>query len=498
MSAAVKVLTQQERVQQEAIEALERLGGKTFKRENYKHEGTVLVIPANQTLGEAWRWIKGLEAEEAEQAGYSRQFKYKPWDVAYNAFNALVEHFGSAMVGGTRSFWGSSPPQMIDVPISSTETVQVPWGTFTTPYLPDVEFSFDSVVDSEYGLIGVVFAHGPKNRAEAIQGVFQLIEAELAKNSIYRGKAFTAEQMPRFVDVQIDPDKVVYSAETRANLEANIFSMIRYRGLLEKLDQRGKRASLLCGDFGTGKSLAVGLTAQEAVKNGWTAIIVRPGRDSITDAFRTARMYGPAVICVEDVDTIADAGQEVSEISHILELFDGLEAKNQKIMVVLTTNHPEKLYEGMLRPGRLDAVIPIGLPDAEGIRKLIEVNVPSELLDEGISWEPVAGACEGFLPAFVVEAATRALRYAVVREGKELGFDTTADGETLTAAQETELLAAIKLTTEDLVFSALSLKEHLAMMKGASGHIERPRLDAALASIIDERVDERFVAQILN
>lgn len=470
--------TQQDKVKREAIEALERLGGKLFKEEDFRHEGNVLVVPANMTLGETARYCMALEAAYEEVTVFSRTFKFRPWDVAYNAFEALKRHFGSARVTGQAGFFGMQPPAMIDVPISPTETVQVPWGAFRTPFLPDVEFTFGSMNDDEYGLVGVIYAEGPKKWAAAIQGVFQLIEDELKEHSIYRGKAFTAENMPRFVNVEIDPDKVVYSREVQAQIEANIYAPIRYKQQLDELGVAAKRAVLVHGDFGVGKSLAIGLTAQEAVASGWTAIIVRPGRDSITDAFRTARMYGPAVICVEDVDTIADASREVDEISHILELFDGVEAKGQEIMVVLTTNHVDKLHKGMVRPGRLDAIIEIGAPDADGIRKLVEVNLPSGLLDDEIDWQAVGEAMAGFLPAFICEAATRALRYAAVR----------LEGRT----------EEIRLTTEDLCFSALGLQSHLALMNDASTHVEKPKVDTAIREVVVQAIEDRVQKKLLN
>lgn len=466
--------TVQDRVKAEAITALERLGGELFREEDYLHQGNQLVVPENMTLEECWRYVRSLAASYEEAVDFSRVYKYKPWDVALNAYLALKEHFGSTRVSGTQSFFGVTPPRMIDVAISPTETVQVPWGQFSTPFLPDVVFTFGSLEDPEYGMVGVIYAAGPKKRSSAVQGVFELVERQLKTGSIYRGKAFTAEENPRFVDVDIDPDKVVFAADTQAQIEANIFAPIRYRSQLEQLGQSTKRAVLVYGDFGVGKSLAIGLTAQEAVSCGWTAIIVRPGRDNITDAFRTARMYGPAVICVEDVDTIADASKEVDEISHILELFDGVESKNQKVMVVLTTNHIEKLHKGMVRPGRLDAIIPIGAPDAAGIRKLVEVNMPEGMLAAEIDWEAVSESMQGFLPAFCVEAATRAVRYATVR----------------TAGQ----IEQIVLQTEDLVFSALGLRGHLDLMNEAATGTPRPSLDEAMGRVIERNLDSRVLA----
>jgi len=496
--ALASAKTQQERIQREAYEALERLGGKLFKEEDYLQEGNKLIIPEHTTLREISRLTAALADDQEAINNFSHVFNYKPWDVALNAYVALREHFGATRVTGTQGFFGMQPPQMIDVPISSTETVQVPWGEFQTPNLPRVKFTFGSTEHPEYGLVGVIYATGPKEAAAAIHGVWDLVEKQLKKTSIYKGKAFTAEEMPRFVDVDIDPAKVVFSEQTGAELDASIWSAIRDRGVLESLGQKVKRAVLLEGEFGTGKSLAIGLTAQEASRYGWTTIIVRPGRDSITDAFRMARMYGPAVICVEDVDTIASASEEAAQISHILELFDGVESKHQKVMVVLTTNHPQLLQKGLVRAGRLDAVIRVGTPDAAGIRKLIEVNLPSSLLSGEIEWEPITTALAGYLPAFIVEAATRALRFAVARTP---GWERPEAADALlTPAQEAQnqaLMDGLRLTTSDLVQSAESLKAHLELMNGAKTGEVRPSVDSAIGRVVEKTLTERVRPDLL-
>ncbi|NIS12736.1 MAG: AAA family ATPase, partial [Thermoplasmata archaeon] len=84
----------------------------------------------------------------------------------------------------------------------------------------------------------------------------------------------------------------------------------------------------------------------------------RPGIDNVYDAMKTARLYQPAVVFYEDVDTIAQGDQTQGHVAvtQLLDIFDGLTAKSTKILAILTTNHPEKIHKGMVRPGRLDAV----------------------------------------------------------------------------------------------------------------------------------------------
>jgi hypothetical protein len=92
---------------------------------------------------------------------------------------------------------------------------------------------------------------------------------------------------------------------------------------------------------------------------------------------------------------------------------------------------------------------------------LVEALVPFDLLDIAIDWEAVAGAMEGFLPAFAKEAIDRAMRYNVARnQGK-----------------------ATELSTADFVAAAQGLRPQLALMEGAKDQAEKTELDVALAKL---------------
>src|SRR4029077_18616774 len=105
-----------------------------------------------------------------------------------------------------------------------------------------------------------------------------------------------------------------------------------------------------------------------------------PGRDSLQTVLQTARMYQPAVVFFEDLDEISDPSHDGDNVTQLLDTFDGITAKGTEILAILTTNHPERIHKGMLRPGRLDAVIHIGELDANGVGRMIRALVPNEQL----------------------------------------------------------------------------------------------------------------------
>lgn len=451
-------------VEDQALKALEDLGGKAFREDRVIFEGDKLILPEDMSIRSARRYLRKLEEELETETSFSRQYAYRPWDVAWCSARILGRFFGAvAHVHGEVEFFGMKfpvPPEVRTIQIGPGEYASIPWGGFVLPFLPAVTFQMGSLENVEWGTIGVVTANGAKKYSHAVEGVFNLIHKELIESSLYKGKAFDARPDPQFIDLShIRPERIIYAEETMAQFEANLWSPLQYMEANASLGLPFKRAVLVEGDFGTGKTLAINRTLQIATQNGITGILVRPGRDDLAQALMTARMYQPAIVAFEDVDTVADAEEDERRISQILDLFDGIEAKNNKVMLVLTTNHVEKLHKGMLRPGRLDAVIHVGSPDAAGIRKLIESQIPPERLAVDVDWERVAIAFDDYLPAFVVEGAQRSLRYALVRHKGDLMGD---------------------INTDDLVYAGEGLREQFDMMSGAKTGGEDRTLERAL------------------
>ena len=357
---------------------------------------------------------------------------------------------------------------------------------------------------------------GPRRFRHHIEGIFRLIEEELATNSMYRGKAFDGQEVPQFLDLSgVDASKVVYTAEVLDRLGTDIWALIRYPEQMREMGLPLKRAVLLEGPYGTGKTLAAYLTAQIAQEHGWTFIYGRPGRDELGDLMATARLYQPAVVFFEDVDTVASA-DGVDDVSRMLDILDGMQSKGTEIICILTTNHIDRLHKGMVRPGRLDAVIHIGALDPPAVERLIRSLVPEQLLTGSVDWPAVGAAMEGFMPAFCKEAIDRAMRWNLARnEGKPsaletIDFVTAAD----TLRPQLELMgragehggvesvgAAISRTVRNSIDGTLLVRKgekpsqpwaELVVSDGAPNERtqDRERLMGVRLSDVDERVHE--------
>jgi hypothetical protein len=447
--------TEQQVLEDNLLDTLAALGGQRITDDSLIQQGNQLVLPATMSPVDAIRYLEDHIEQQEEETRFTRTYKFRPWDGASAVQKSLIKVFGTAGIGKpTWTFFGKKPPEMRAINVGPTETMQVPWGQLAVPLFGGKMFLGVSE-DNELGQLFVLTVDAPRKYRAHIEGLFRVVQQTLESESIYKGQAIDGQEDAEFLDLSgVDPRKVVYSDEVLAQLDANLWSVIRHTDVMRRMNIPRKRAVLLEGPYGTGKTLGAFLTAQVAVPNGWTFIYCRPTRDSLATVMATARLYQPAIVFFEDVDILAESGDR-DAVARLLDLFDGITAKGTELMLVLTTNHKERIHRGMVRPGRLDAMIHIGALDLSGITRMIEATAPQGTLDEDIDYEAVYEAMEGFLPAFVKEAIDRTLRYAISR----------SEGE----------VEDLMLTTEDFVLAASGLRPQLDLMNGAGeGKIPDP------------------------
>ena len=464
------------------LETLADLGGKVFHDEEITFEGDRLVIPKNMSLSHAKRFIELKEEEMEKPTDFTHLFNYRPYDGAWCTWNFMKRTFG--VVGHKdrliKSMFGTSiaPPEMIDIPVGVGQTEQIPWGRVELPFLPGVVFGFDVMYHEDKGPLFSMQVRGPKKYRFEIEGIFRGVEEELKQHSLYRGKAFDGQENPEFIDLSsVDPKRVVYSKEVMSQLEANIWAQLRHTSEFERLGIPLKRAVLIHGPFGTGKTLSALLTGQEAARAGWTFIKARPGRDNIFTVMQTAKLYEPCVVFYEDVDQIAAVDtQDRAGVAQLLDVFDGIEAKGTKILCVLTTNYPEKIHKGMARPGRLDAMIEISELDQEGVEALVRTRLDDEMLEPEIDWAAVFEAAYEYKPAFVTEFADRTMRYLIANYG-------AVDGH--------------KVGTTELVDAARGLRPQYEKMVGAKELGDRSPIEDKLRELTEKTIRESISTKFL-
>lgn len=455
------------------IEALAKsipgLGGTVITGEEVEfHDNPKIILPRGMTFGQAYSVFERLEEEAETPTSFDRTFRFRSDDGAYATFQVIKERYGMLLGKTTQTFFGLQPAETRNIAIGVGKTIQVPWGRIEIPVFKGLELVLcDAHADRDYGKIFEIHAMGPRKYKDEMDSLFDDIQKYLEENSIYRGQAIIGSDSPEFLDLsKFDPSKIVFSDDVTRMLDGSLWAPIRYTEAMRQENVPLKRAVLAHGPFGTGKTSTGQLTALVAVENGWTFISARPGRDKVEDVLRTARLYQPAVVFIEDIDGATSTGED-DAVTKYLDAFDGITAKGGELMMLMTTNHIERIHKGMLRPGRLDAVIEIAGLDHHGIERLIKAVVKDGKLADSIDYTAVGEAMDGFLPAFVRETITRAVTFAIARlEGKQ---DYVID-------------------TPDLVAAAESLLPQLAALNDAGEGTTKPSIDSAFGELVTDRV----------
>lgn len=460
--------------QKTILQTLAELGGRQITTDTgvrFHDESYVLFPKMYESQPDAAVELVSTWAKsEKKQHDFQRIFKFRPWDGAAALQRALMRVWGTAGIGVTQySMFGVHPPQMVSVETGIGTSVQVPWGEIQFPPLEGT-MELGAEYDPEYGLLFELTITCPKKYRAAVEGLWAVIENELDERSIYRGKAITGAQQPGFIDVHAVPrSSVVYSDEVEHTLQTEVWNRIEQSELFRQDGGSLKRSVLLTGPYGTGKTLTGLITGQVCVANKWTFLQVRPGEDNLQEVLKTALLYQPALVFAEDIEISTDAkGSTATQVSQVLEMFDGVRTKNTEVIVMMTTNHKNKIHKGMLRTGRLDTLIPIGSLDKNGLERLIRAVVRPEQLTDGIDYDAVYEACKDYEPAFM--------------RGVVDGARTDALGK----ARSREY----RLETSDFVYAARRLHPQWELMTGANEHQAPPALDTILGDLVEEKVGE--------
>ena len=414
--------------------------------------GTKIVLPGdprNMTLLEAREWLDRLEAAEGEVISIYEVVDAHPWDGCIAFMQAMKETYGWAAPTPQSKWWGRQPPQMISIETGVGETATIFWGGFR---LPGIDGNLITGTDEKKGQVRFCIQGQARRRhMEVIHGLAELTRKIVAERSIYRGHALKLElangvinltEPPTFMNLKkVRENELVFSESLMSQVVTNLWTPIEQTEWCREHDVPLKRGVLLEGPYGTGKTLAATVTAKKCEEHGWTFITV--GRVSaLESALQFARAYQPCVVFVEDIDREM-AGERTAQMDDILNKVDGVISKGAEIMVVLTSNAAENIAKAMLRPGRLDAVLHIGPPDAGAVQKLLRVYGRKLIRPS----EDLSGAGEilaGRIPAVIREVVERSKLYAIAR----------APG------------AEFFLTDQDIVRSAEGMAHHLALLDG--------------------------------
>ncbi|KAM7519904.1 hypothetical protein LguiB_018866 [Lonicera macranthoides] len=190
---------------------------------------------------------------------------------------------------------------------------------------------------------------------------------------------------------------------------------------------------LLVGPPGTGKTLLAKAIAGEAgvpffslSGSEFVEMFVGVGASRVRDLFDKAKMNSPCLVFIDEIDAVGrqrgtgiGGGNDEREqtLNQLLTEMDGFSG-NTGVIVIAATNRPEILDSALLRPGRFDRQVTVGLPDVRGREEILKVHSKNKKLDKDVSLSVIAMRTSGFSGADLANLMNEAAILAG-RRGKE-------------------------------------------------------------------------------
>ncbi|MEF8787408.1 MAG: CDC48 family AAA ATPase [Haloarculaceae archaeon] len=245
--------------------------------------------------------------------------------------------------------------------------------------------------------------------------------------------------------------------------------------LFTRLGVDPPKGVLLYGPPGTGKTLIARAVANEV--DAYFDTISGPeivskykgeSEERLREAFEEAEANAPAILFVDEIDSIAgarddDADMENRVVAQLLTLMDGLESRDE-VIVIGATNRVDAVDPALRRGGRFDREIEIGVPDETGRREILDVHTREMPLGEDVNLDRIAARTHGFVGADVASLAREAGMSALRRDPEDLRV-VRADFETAMASVEPsamrEYVAESPTETFDDVGGLDDVKERL-------------------------------------
>ena len=325
------------------------------------------------------------------------------------------------------------------------------------PLAPDVDL--DDLARRTYGFVGADIASLTREAAlEAVRRIMpkinlseEVIPAEIldALSVELRDfdNALKRVQPSAMREVMVEAPTVRWEDvggldQARDRLQEGVELPLKHPEAFKRLGIRPAKGFLLYGPPGTGKTLLAKAAAREAEAN----FIATKSSDllskwygeseqQIARLFNRARQVAPTIIFIDELDSLVPArggglGEpQVTErvVNTILAEMDGLE-ELQNVVVIGATNRPTLIDPALLRPGRFDELIYVGVPDEAGRRRILAIHTEDMPLAEDVDLEALAKRTERFTGADLEDLVRRAGLTALRRSLEEAKV-TMADFE---------------------------------------------------------------------
>jgi len=215
--------------------------------------------------------------------------------------------------------------------------------------------------------------------------------------------------------------------EVKQELMESVEWPLAYPKLFSHMAATPPKGIMLYGPPGTGKTLMAKAVATESQANfisvkgpEFLSKWVGESEKAVRDIFRKARQAAPTVLFFDEMDSIAPARGSGSSDSHVTERMisqilsemDGLEALHN-VVVIAATNRPDIIDPALLRPGRFDRMIEIGMPDQEARLDILKIHTAERPLADDVDLVAISKRTDGYSGAEIAAVCNEAVMLAI-------------------------------------------------------------------------------------
>ena len=208
---------------------------------------------------------------------------------------------------------------------------------------------------------------------------------------------------------------------------SELVDYLRDPAKFQKLGGRIPKGVLMVGPPGTGKTLLARAIAGEAKVPFFTIsgsdfveMFVGVGASRVRDMFEQAKKSAPCIVFIDEIDAVGrqrgaglGGGHDEREqtLNQMLVEMDGFDG-NEGIIVIAATNRPDVLDPALLRPGRFDRQVVVGLPDVRGREQILKVHMRKVPLGDDVEASLIARGTPGFSGAELANLVNEAALFA--------------------------------------------------------------------------------------
>ena len=225
---------------------------------------------------------------------------------------------------------------------------------------------------------------------------------------------------------------------------SELVEFLRDPGKFQKLGGRIPRGVLMIGPPGTGKTLLAKAIAGEAKVPFFTIsgsdfveMFVGVGAARVRDMFEQAKKAAPCIIFIDEIDAVGrhrgagtGGGNDEREqtLNQMLVEMDGFEP-NSGVIVIAATNRADVLDKALLRPGRFDRQVMVGLPDIRGREQILLVHMRKVPIDPDVKADILARGTPGFSGADLANLVNEAALFAARRNKRTVDMSDFEDAK---------------------------------------------------------------------